>query len=162
MKDKINLGCGKDIRKNYLNVDFESFPGVDKIYNLNKIPYPFKANSFSLVLMRNILEHLNDSYAIMLEIYRISKPNAVVHIRVPHFSSNNTWEDLQHKRGYGLGSFTNSNISDKFELLKYEIEFSPYRFFMIPLAKFAPFFYEKHLAYIFPATDLVVKLRVKK
>jgi len=162
MKEKLNLGCGDDIRKDFLNVDFEKFPGVDLVYDLNKLPYPFKSNSFSKIVLRSILEHLEDPYRVMKELYRIAKPKAIISIRVPHFSSNNVWEDIQHKRGYGLAAFTNKDLSDKFKLLRYKIEFSPYRFFMIPLVKLFPYFYEKHIAYLFPATDLVVELEAKK
>ena len=87
--EKLNLGCGSDIKEGFINLDFQKFDGVDLTHDLNKIPYPFKDSSFSEINMRNILEHLNDSYAIMKEIYRISKPNALIKIRTPHFSSNN-------------------------------------------------------------------------
>ena len=162
MKDKLNLGCGRDIRKDFINVDFEKFSGVDVIHDLNKIPYPFKKESFNYILMRSILEHLDNPHKVLKEIHRISKPDAIVHIRTPHFSSNNVWSDIQHKRGYGLATFLNKPTSDLFKIISYKIEFSPYRFFIIPLARIAPIFYEKHLAYIFPATDLVVELKVKK
>ncbi len=161
-KEKLNLGCGADIRKGYMNIDFEKIAGTDMTYDLNKIPYPFKENSFSEILMNSILEHLDNPYGVMKELYRIAKPRATILIRTPHFSSTNAWEDIQHKRGFGLGCFTNSNISKLFEIKKYKIEFSPYRFFMRPLAKFFPFFYENNLAYAFPACDLIVELRVKK
>src|SRR3989344_5706428 len=90
---KLNLGCGNDIKPGYLNVDFETFHGVNLVYNLNKLPYPFKENQFEEIIMRNILEHLDNPYNIMKEIYRISKQNAKVIIRTPHFSSNNAWGD---------------------------------------------------------------------
>jgi len=159
---KLNLGCGKDIKKGYLNLDFEKLPGVDKIYDLNKIPYPFKKNSFKEILMRNILEHLNNPYEIMNEIWRISKPNATIKIRVPHFSSCNVWGDLQHKRGFNFSSFTNPNITRKFKVISQKITFSHIKFFMRFFTKVHPLFYEKHLAYIFPAVDLVLELKTIK
>ncbi|NCN98891.1 hypothetical protein COU62_03970 [Candidatus Pacearchaeota archaeon CG10_big_fil_rev_8_21_14_0_10_35_219] len=160
--EKLNLGSGDDIRPGYVNVDFEKFKGVDKIWDLNKIPYPFKDNQFNEIIMKNLLEHLDDAYKVMLEIHRISKKGALIHIRTPHFSSNNAWGDLQHKRGFNSETFKNSNMSDKFEILAQRITFPHIRFFMRSLAKINPVFYEKHFAYIFPAVDLVTKLRVKK
>lgn len=159
---KLNLGCGKDIKKGYINVDFEKFPGVDKVYDLNKKPYPFKKNSFKEILMRNILEHLENPYEVMKEIWRIAKPNARIKIRVPHFSSCNVWGDLQHKRGFNYSSFINPNISKKFKLISQRITFSHLKFFMRPFVKYHPFFYEKHLAYIFSAVDLVLELKTIK
>jgi len=160
--NKINLGCGADIRKGYLNVDFEKFPGVDFVYNLNKIPYPFKNNRFKEIVMRNILEHLNNPYEIMKEIHRIAAPGASIFIQTPHFSSDNAWGDIQHKRGFNTQTFLNENMKKFFIVSNQKITFSHWRFFMRPIAKLNPCFYEKHLAYIFPAVDLLIKLKVKK
>lgn len=159
---KLNLGCGRDIRKEYINVDFEKFSGVDKVYDLNKVPYPFRENQFEEVVMKCILEHLENPFLVMKEIHRISKQGARVSIRVPHFSSNNVWGDIQHKRGFSSQTFSNENISNMFEISRQAISFSHFRFFMRPIAKLNPLFYEKHLAYLFPAVDLVVELKVKK
>ena len=158
---KLNLGCGKDIKKDYLNVDFEKFEGVDKIFNLNKIPYPFKNNSIEEILMYNILEHLDDPYGIMKELYRIVKPNAGIHIQVPHFSSNSVWGDIQHKRGFSSETFIQDNISNMFKLKKQRIVFSHYGFLMEIFANKFPRIYEKLFAYIFPASYLDIILMKK-
>ncbi len=158
---KLNLGCGKDIKKGYLNVDFEKFNGVDKIFNLNKVPYPFKNNSVEEILMYNILEHLNDPYGIMKEVCRIMKINAIIHIQVPHFSSNSVWGDIQHKRGFSSGTFTHDNILSMFKLKKQRIVFSRYGFLMEIFANKFPRIYEKLFAYIFPASYLDIIL-IKK
>ncbi|MDO8460021.1 MAG: methyltransferase domain-containing protein [Nanoarchaeota archaeon] len=159
---KLNLGCGNDIRRGYLNLDFESFSGVDMVHDLNKFPYPFPDNSFKEIIMQNILEHLSNPYKVMLEIHRISSPGARVFIRTPHFSSNNAWGDLQHTRGFNTDTFINQNMKDLFEVVSQEITFAHIKFFVRFLAKINPKFYEKHLAYIFTAVDLIVELKVKK
>ena len=56
---KLNLGCGKKILKGYINLDCVKFPGVDKVHNLNKYPWPFKDNEFDEIYCDNILEHLD-------------------------------------------------------------------------------------------------------
>lgn len=159
---RLNLGCGMDIRKGFINVDFEQIKGVDMIFDLNNLPYPFGDNQFEHIVMKNILEHLNDPYRIMQEIHRISKKNAIVEIQTPHFSSDNAWGDLQHKRGFNSATFKNPNISGKFKIIEQKITFSSCRFFMRPIANLNPSFYERHLAYMLPAIDLIVKLAVKK
>lgn len=159
---KLNLGCGTDIRPGYLNIDFEKIQGIDSVYDLNKLPYPFKDNQFNEIIMRNILEHLENPFEIIKEIHRISEKGARIHIRTPHFSSNNVWGDLQHKRGFNTDTFKNVNMQSRFRILRQEITFSHFRFFMRPLAKINPVFYEKHLAYIFPAVDLIIELEVIK
>ena len=162
MKTKLNLGCGSDIKPDYINLDFEKFSGVDVVADLNKLPWNFKDNSFSDILMSNILEHLDNPFQTMKEIHRISKNNALIKIKTPHFSSNNVWGDIQHKRGFNTETFKNANLSNLFQIISQKISFPHIRFFMMPLANIFPVFYEKHLAYIFPAVDLIIELRVKK
>jgi predicted SAM-dependent methyltransferase len=160
--DKLNLGCGTDIREGYINLDFEKFTGIDVIHNLNKLPSPFKPNTFNEIIMQNVLEHLENPYGVMKELWRISKSEALIQIRVPHFSSNNAWGDIQHKRGFNSETFKNKNLSGMFKIINQRITFSHFRFFMRPIAKFNPVLYEKHLAYILPAVDLVIELRAIK
>ncbi len=159
---KLNLGCGRDIKKDFINVDYKKFDGVDLVYDLNKIPYPFKDNTFDEILLRNILEHLENPLSILKEVRRISKPHAKIFIKAPHFSSNNAWGDIEHKRPFSSQTFKNENISGFFRLINQRITFSHFRFFMRPIAKINPLFYEKHLAFIFPAVDVEAELEVIK
>jgi len=103
--NKLNLGCGLDYKEGYINMDFNEEVKADKHFNLNELPYPFKSNSFSEILMIRILEHLNNPDLVMKEIHRIAKPKAIIKIRVPHFSSIHTWIDIEHKRGYSIKTF---------------------------------------------------------
>jgi len=104
-KTKLNLGCGKDIKEGYVNVDSVKLSGVDVIQELSDYPWKFKDNEFDEVYARFILEHLPDNIKVMEEIWRISKPGAIIKIWVPHFSSDYCWGDIQHMRGYTLISF---------------------------------------------------------
>lgn len=44
---KLNFGCGKDIRKDYINADITTLEGVDKIFDFNVFPYPFLDGEFN-------------------------------------------------------------------------------------------------------------------
>ena len=52
---KINLGCGRNIMKGYVNVDKIKLRGVDVVHDLDKFPYPFKENSVDEIYARYIL-----------------------------------------------------------------------------------------------------------
>jgi hypothetical protein len=97
---KLNLGCGEDYKEWYWNVDFHDHFKVDQVLDLNKLPYPFEANTFDEILAYHILEHLNNPFDIMKELHRISKHNAIIHIKVPHFSRGFTHSE--HKAGFDV------------------------------------------------------------
>lgn len=105
MEVKLNLGCGLDIRKGFINVDFVKRNGVNIIHNLEEFPYPFKNNSIDYILMDNVLEHLENTIKVMEEIHRILKPNGIIEIIVPHYSGCMAFSHLTHKRFFGSGSF---------------------------------------------------------
>lgn len=161
MKKQLNLGCGGDLKEGYVNVDFEKFKGIDLSFDLNKVPYPFKKNEIEKVLMFNILEHLENPYEIMKEIYRICKPGAKIYLKVPHFSSNTAWADIQHKRGYSVETFMNTNLTRMFKIVENRIVFSRHYKLFEPLANRFPRAYEKLLTYLFPASYLKIVL-IKK
>lgn len=112
---KLNLGCGRDIKKNYINLDKVKLDGIDIVHDLNKFPYPFKDNEFDEVLCQNILEHINDPIKVMEEIWRISKPNAIIKVQVPYWASKGAVSHLEHKHYFDEGSFNyfkEGNIGD--------------------------------------------------
>ncbi len=82
---KLNLGCGDDIREGYTNVDFrQTHPSV-LLADLSTFPWPFEDESADEILMLDFLEHF--PYAstpfILLECFRILKPEGTVVIQVP-------------------------------------------------------------------------------
>ena len=83
---KLNLGSSGRKKEGYINVDWLSLVKPDVEHNLNIYPYPFQDNEFDLIEANHILEHLDRPFEVMKEIHRISKPNAKIIIRVPHFS----------------------------------------------------------------------------
>ena len=60
---RLNLGCGRKIFKNSVNLDRVKLDGVDVVHDLNKFPYPFKDESFDEIKALAVLEHLGKSLA---------------------------------------------------------------------------------------------------
>jgi len=98
--NKLNIGCGTDIRAGYVNLDAAPLPGVDVVHDLNEFPYPFKDNTFTEILAKNVFEHLPDTVRVMEELYRIALRNGIVHIRVPYWNSYITYADPTHIKGF--------------------------------------------------------------
>lgn len=178
---KLNIGCGTDIRKGYINIDCVKNKGIDKILNLNKIPYPFEESSVDEILAKDILEHLEDAKAVVEELWRIAKPNAMIYIRVPHYTSHCAWGDLTHIRPFSRYSFnyygvkeresyrgnslnsTNINCPVKFSIKSRFLFNRIYRCVGLEfLFNRFPTFYEKLLCFMFPCGLLEFKLIVIK
>ena len=119
----INLGCGKTRIPDSIGVDCVAIPGsVDVIHDLNVIPYPFADDFADEIHFYHVLEHLDDPVAKLEEIHRILKTGGVLHMRVPHFSSNGAFTDITHKRPFSYYSF------DVFEEGAYHAYYSKVRF----------------------------------
>lgn len=101
---KLNLGCGNDIRRDYVNLDIAKLPGVDVVFNIESGPLPFGEETFDEILCLDILEHL-DYIPILKEMHRVLKKGGKVTIRVPHFTSNNNYIDPTHKKMFSIKTF---------------------------------------------------------
>jgi predicted SAM-dependent methyltransferase len=101
---KLNLGCGFDKREGFVNADNFAECQPDVMCDLEAFPWPFKDNEFDYILMKHVLEHVGADFSvfrkIMQELHRVSTPNGIIEIQVPHFSHNTFWSDPTHVRGF--------------------------------------------------------------
>lgn len=118
---KLNLGCGKDIRMGYVNLDFVAAPGIDVIWDLEKFPYPFEDNTFDEVYAANIIEHLTDAKKTIIELHRICKNNAIMKINVPHAMTPLAWGDITHKRVFSSESFKHYVLGSEGDTLETDL-----------------------------------------
>ena len=93
---KLNLGCGADIKKDYVNLDKSKIKGVDAVHDMDKYPWPFPSNYFDKVYGRDVIEHVKDLFMAMQEIHRISKNGAVVRLIVPYWHSSGAFYPNHH------------------------------------------------------------------
>ncbi|WP_421654740.1 class I SAM-dependent methyltransferase [Leptothermofonsia sp. ETS-13] len=105
---KLNLGCGRNILKGWINLDKVFQKGVDVIADLDdcqNTPLPFSDNSVDEFLASHLLEHLHHPLPFMEELHRIAKPGAKATFRLPYGASDDAFEDPTHVRLYFLRSF---------------------------------------------------------
>lgn len=168
--NKLHLGCGKDIKTGFVNLDFVNFSGVDVVWDLNKFPWPFKDNTFEYVYSGDVLEHLNDLVKAMEEIYRISKSGTIIDIKVPHFASLGAFKDPTHKLFFSYYTFDyftenfdyNFYTKARFKILKRKIVYGRIFFLCQLIANLFPRIHEIILIKFFPVRNLHFKLKVKK
>lgn len=104
---RINLGCGKKILDGYVNCDKHYMEGVDRVFDLDFPPYPFKDNEADEIYMNHVLEHIRtDLPIVMRELHRILKPGGKLLINVPYYNSAYAWLDPTHRRAFSFDTFS--------------------------------------------------------
>ena len=103
-KKRLNIGCGTDIKKEWINLDKAAIPGVDIIHDIEALPLPFPDNEFDVIRARDILEHL-EYIPVLKDFYRILKPGGTLTIQVPHFTSRNNYIDPTHRKLFSVSTF---------------------------------------------------------
>lgn len=172
---KLNLGAGKlDVRKGYINLDIINYPNIDIVWDLNKLPLPFKNNEFNEILALSILEHIEKYIPLMNELYRILKPGGIIKIRTPHFTYVESWADPTHinhfsymtffyftkdlKREYSFSKW--SKFKGRITFQKRPLLFYNYLLeWFVNLGEWSKKLYEKTPLRIFPAANLEVWLK---
>lgn len=128
--NKLNFGCGKNIKEGYVNADIAPLEGVDKTFDFNFFSYPFPDGEFDEILADNILEHLDDIPAVMKELHRISKPSGKLRIIVPYYNCYGAYNDITHKHYFSHRSFEpfyrkdsrgNYFVEEEFKLKRLEL-----------------------------------------
>lgn len=169
---KLNLGCGRNYKKGYINCDIAKNLNVDKIVDLEK-KLPFKDNSVDEIIVYHVLEHINNLIQLIEEFHRICKPNARVFIKVPFFTFPAAYGNPTHVRFFTTGSFdyfvglefaTYSNA--KFKIISKRLVSSTNK---SGLSRIIDYFinksmkkYERFFAGIFPAEQIECELKVIK
>lgn len=105
---KLHLGCGKDVREGWVNLDLIPAPGVDVAADLDacaETPLPFEDNSFDEIFASHLLEHIKNPLPLMQELHRIARPGARAIFKTPYGSSDDAFEDPTHYRQYFADSY---------------------------------------------------------
>jgi SAM-dependent methyltransferase len=103
--EKLNLGCGKDIKKGWINLDSHKTYGADVVFDLEKIfkgkKLPFKDDSFDYIYCSHVLEDFIEPVLIIDEMIRICKTGGKIEIQTPSENSNNM-SNIFHKKAFTL------------------------------------------------------------
>jgi len=82
---KLNLGCGPNYLKNWVNIDIRTDVKADKYLDLTKT-LPFPDNSVQFIYNEHFIEHItyDQSVSFLKECYRVLKPTGVLRISTPN------------------------------------------------------------------------------
>lgn len=100
---KLNIGCGRDIRPDFVNVDIVDLGG-NIVHDLTVFPWPFADDSADEILAIDIIEHIPRGPMLVNainEIIRILKVGGVGRIQVPDANfAHPAWTDPTHHGGF--------------------------------------------------------------
>jgi SAM-dependent methyltransferase len=169
---RLNLGCGLKHDPEAVNLDVTPATNPDVVHDLNSIPWPLPDDQFGEVLAYDVVEHLDQSIAVLGEIHRVCRDQAIVRITVPHFSCANAFTDPTHRHYFGYFSLdfvTGDNELQYYTQARYKKLTSRLVFYPSLLNKIVwrlanrfPAAYERRWAWIFPAWYLYFELQVQK
>jgi hypothetical protein len=96
---RLNLGCGRDIRRGWVNIDCVPLPGVDHVVDFDSKPVlPLPDDSVTRSEGSHVIEHLRNPLPFMEELWRVTKPGGLAEFRCPYGSTNDADEDPTHVR----------------------------------------------------------------
>jgi SAM-dependent methyltransferase len=175
----IDIGCGTAKTPGAVGLDCLPLQGVDIVCDLARFPWPLADNSTDLVIFNHSIQYLGPFERLLEELKRICKNDSLIEIRSPHFSSYNYFSDPLYRFPLAWRTFDFWEPKSDFKynyygggifaikILHREISFSsrlnPWRW--IGFQAFAnrfPRFYERFLAFTFPAQEIRYKLRILK
>jgi len=171
----LDIGCGKNKQDpRAIGLDRQAGSHADIRCELGHFPWPIRSDCADKIYLSHFLEHQKDILQAMQEVHRIAKPDTEVVVVTPHYSSPDSYTDPTHLFHLGLHSFdyfvrdSFENFtygSGGFEILERRLTFGG-NFVLDNLGRCVaglfPDFYEKHLAWIFPARNIYCRLRVIK
>lgn len=146
---RIDIGCGSDKEAGYLGIDRIAGPGVDIVCDISQgIPLP--DNTAEFVMASRVLPYVDDLFAVMSEIHRISIHKAIVCILAPYahsfaHMSNPTFKQKfdEYTPRYFTGSFFHPQHGSACpEILDYPVPIPPFDFRLLRMELFYQHPYE--------------------
>lgn len=170
---KLNLGCGRNILKGWINLDISKEVKPDVCHNLNEFPYPFKDNKFDYIFADNVLEHLDNLIPTLEELSRITKESGTIEIIVPLAPTMHSFRDPTHKLFFTYRTFEyflkdsgfDYYSSAKFEIIERDIIFHNRLIILTKLINLNSLVKKllcEFFSQFFPPAFLKIKLRVTK
>lgn len=113
---KLNLGSGKDWRKDCINADIQATKNPDWHLDITKVPWGQRIQTrlgdflvepgmFDEIIANDVLEHIPDLVKAMFNCKELLKKGGEMHIHVPYDLSYGAWQDPTHVRAFNENSF---------------------------------------------------------
>jgi len=183
----LDIGCGKKKQEpGAIGLDRQPGSAAEILCELAHFPWPLRDSCADKVYLSHFIEHQKDILQVMAEVRRIARPNAEVIIVTPHYTSPDSYTDpthlfspdsytdpthLFHLGLHSFDYFERESFEDftyhagGFRILERRLTFGGNLLLDNlgrMLAALSVDFYEKHLAWVFPARNIFCRLSVRK
>lgn len=140
LKETERFMTGIGVEKYFEAIKFCKQRGLNKLVTAELEYLPFRNNKFDVVLVIDILEHVNDDFKVLKELHRVTKNGCSLIIHVPAYMF--FWSDhdvaVGHKRRY-----TTRNLVKLLEKINFKVKIIQHRLCMFFLLGFARKIYIK-------------------
>ena len=100
----LDVGCGINKYPGSIGLDRNPNTRADVIADLDRVPYPFRNDSFREIRATHVIEHVSDVIATLEEFHRLLAPGGRAVIITPHYTDFSSFCDPTHK--WHLNSFS--------------------------------------------------------
>lgn len=111
---KLNLGCGYDKKKGFVNIDKSAYVNPDIVLDIEN-GLPFLSDSIEYIFSNNCLEHIKpNNWAFVLdEIMRVACDGCILELILPYDNTNKRC-NIDHYRTFNFNSFNQFLIKEKY------------------------------------------------
>lgn len=117
---RINLGSGKDFRRDYLNIDINDYWQPDIVADVSAPSFragqevfhtrrfggiQLRPSSFDEIISQDVLEHIPDLVSAMTNCLDLLRVGGVFRIGVPYDLAYGAWQDPTHVRAFNERSW---------------------------------------------------------
>jgi len=167
---RLNLGCGDKPKEGFLGVDRFPCAAAGLLCDFDR-RLPFRDDCVEAAHLDNVIEHVGDVLALLIEISRVCRDGARVTIVTPHFTSWDSWRDPTHRHHlsyFSMDHFASSWIGRyggcRLVVERRHLSFSGGILGLTGrlLFSLSPRLWEKKLCFVFRGGTLYFDLKVEK
>ena len=111
----LDAGCGINKYPGAIGIDRNPDTRADVIADLDRVPWPFRDNSFREIRAVHVIEHVADVVGTITEFYRLLAPGGHAFIVTPHYTDFSSFCDPTHRwhlNSFSLRYFSHKNGGD--------------------------------------------------
>lgn len=101
----LDVGCGINKYPGAIGIDRNPAARADVLCDLDRVPYPFRDDSFDALRAIHVIEHVADVMRTMEEFHRLVRAGGAVRIETPHYTDFSSWCDPTHRSHLNSFSF---------------------------------------------------------